>query len=210
MWNELFNMENSFWTFANKVADMVLLEIAWVLTCLPVLTIGAASSAFWHVMVRMARDQGGHVLSNYFHAFGSRWKTATALWLSQLAAAAFLLADIWLCIKMNTLPGVFLVGVFGVLLAILLLFSFWLYPLSGSYPFPWRKVWSNSVFLALRHFPHTLSCILLFALSLVLSWFIPYAFLVLPVLACYMEAKAMAWIFSKYDSQEEPEDEADL
>lgn len=30
MLNRVFNVENGFWTFANKVADMVILEILWL------------------------------------------------------------------------------------------------------------------------------------------------------------------------------------
>lgn len=201
MWNKLFDMENSFWTFANKVADMVILEIIWLITSIPLVTVGAATSAFWHVMIRLAEDREGHIIPDYFRAFGKCLKTGTAVWLIQLASGLFLLFDIYICVKMNTLTGVFLVGVFGVFLLILVIFSTWLYPLAGVRGFSCGKVLGNSAYLTLRHFPHTVSCAVLFAASLVLSWYVRYAFIVAPVLACYGEAKVMAWILSRYEEE---------
>ena len=40
-----FNIDNPVWRFIGNIADMFLLSLFWYLCCLPVLTIGAGSTA---------------------------------------------------------------------------------------------------------------------------------------------------------------------
>lgn len=199
MLNRMFNMENDFWMFANKVADMVILELVWLVCCIPVVTAGAAGTAFWHVFVRMAKDQEGRVLSNYFHVFKSRFWTGTGIGLIKLTVGLFFLADIWVCLRMGTAQAMFLAGVLGMLLLFWLLCSMWFYPLAGTFPFSLKKVLGNSVYLTMRHLPYGMACLALSGGALFLSVKIPYGIILLPALGCYVNAKVFAWIFSRYE-----------
>lgn len=198
MLNRVFNVENGFWTFANKVADMVILEILWLVFCIPVVTIGASTAAFWNVMIRMAKDEESYMLSNFLLAFRENFRSSTCVWVIQAAVGTTLGVDLFLCLKMGTEVTMFVFGVLGMLALFFGLFSVWLYPLAGTYGFTWKKVLGNAVFLTMGHLPHTISCLAVFAAAVAVSTKVPYIFLVLPVLACYAEARVMVWVFAKY------------
>ena len=42
MMDRIFNMDNKFFTFMGKAADLILLNIIFLICCLPVVTIGAS------------------------------------------------------------------------------------------------------------------------------------------------------------------------
>lgn len=210
MLNRIFNVENRFWTFANKLADVIILELAWLVTSLPILTIGAASTAFWHVVLLIAEDQEGRILGTYFRMFRKSLKQGTVLWACQLGTGVFLFLDIFLCaVVMKGAAGYILTCVFGVLGIMWLLASMFLYPIAGRFHFPTRKILGNSFFLALRHLPHTIVMILLVAAAAVGSVRIPYMIIYLPPIVLYINAKIYLWIFSLYmeDTGEEEAEE---
>ena len=41
----IFNIDNKFFRALNKLVDMVILSFCWIISCIPVFTIGAASTA---------------------------------------------------------------------------------------------------------------------------------------------------------------------
>lgn len=210
MLDALFSPENKFWMFVAKVADMFFLQCLWLICCIPIVTAGASTAALWKCLNLLARDQEGKPFSDFCKAFKKSFRTATKVWLTQLIAIVFLAADAFACLSMTKagqFPQVmmFLLGVVTVLAVAVVIISFWLYPLAGVYThFGWRKVLSNSVYLTLRHLPHTLSCTLLLISSFVVCYYFPKALVLLPILVCYLCAKVTVWIFSHYPN---PSDE---
>lgn len=191
MLDSIFNMENGFWSFANKLADMVFLGILCFLFCLPIVTIGASTTAFWNVMIRMAKDEESYIWSNFWKAFRKNFRKATVIWFSQAGIGILLIADLFVCLKIGTAVTMFVFGVIAVLGIVFVLCSVWLYPSVSMCEGGWTAVWKHSVFLMLCHLPYTLACLLLVVASAAASVRIPYAVFVFPVLACYVQAKVM-------------------
>ncbi len=198
MLNKIFDMENSFWTFVNKLADVVILELLWLLTSIPLITVGASSVAFWHILLKVATDQEGPIFSGYFRAFRQNIRQGTMIWLLQFASGVWLALDAYICFKSDHLLAIALVGVFGALGLLWLFTSMYLYPLAGRFRFSFKKIIGNSFFLAIRHFPHTLCLLLLPAAAFAAAKYWPYALIGLPALAFYLDARLIHWIFSLY------------
>ena len=203
MLDKIFNMENPFWTFVNKLADVVILELLWLLASLPLITVGAASAAFWHNTLRIVEDQEGRMVSGFFTAFRKSFKTGTAVWLIQLAAGLWLVLDVYICLKAESVIAVFLLGMLCVLSAVFLLASLFLYPLIGRFDFSVKKILGNSVFLCIRHFPHALCMLILAGAAFFASYHFIYAITLLPALAFYLDAMLINWIFSHYMQNED-------
>lgn len=189
MLDRLFDPENRFWTFANKVADMVVLGFLCLVCSLPLVTAGAAFAAFWRMMLELVRDEEAHIFSGYFHAFRGCLLTGTAAWGAHLVLAGFLLFDAFFALRTGTPAGAFLAGLFGALLLLLTLSGLWLYPLIGFLGLRWREAVVRSCLLAVRHLLYGLAGLALLGLALAVSFYVRYTVLFLPVLACYGIAK---------------------
>ena len=92
--SRIFDPENKFWNAIGKVADVTCMSLLWSLTSLPLVTIGAATTAFYAYTMRQVRDTEGSILSGFFGAFKQHFKKATLLWLLEAAGIAFFAADL--------------------------------------------------------------------------------------------------------------------
>ena len=81
MFSEIFNYDNGFWRFMGKLWDALVLNILWVVCCIPLVTVGAATTAVYYVALKLARDEEGYVISSFFKSFKENFRQATALWL---------------------------------------------------------------------------------------------------------------------------------
>lgn len=137
------------------VIDVISVGLLWLVCSLPVLTLGAASTALYYTTVKCIRHERGTLVKSFFAAFRRDFKTATLLWLLFLAAALVLGADAW-AIGLMGLGD----GVLGVLRYLLLLLPLALFP----WVFAFVSRFSNTVggtlkfcaYLALKQFGRTL------------------------------------------------------
>lgn len=72
--NNLFSIDSKFFKFMNGVADCFILSLLWVVFSLPVITIGASTSALYYCVIKVIRRQEGSVLGNFWQAFRSNLK----------------------------------------------------------------------------------------------------------------------------------------
>ena len=92
--SRIFDPENKFWSAISKVADVTCMSFLWTITSLPLVTMGAATTAFYSYTMRQVRDTEGGILSGFFSAFRKHFKKATLLWLLEAAGIAFFAADL--------------------------------------------------------------------------------------------------------------------
>ena len=48
--NSFFNYEGPFFNVLNRLSDLVILNVLWFICCLPIVTIGASTTALYYVM----------------------------------------------------------------------------------------------------------------------------------------------------------------
>ena len=82
----MFNQDSTFMTILNKAADMVILSVLWCVCSLPLLTIGASSSALYHTAVKVIRQGRGYAFSAFLTSFRQNLKQTIPL---TLLLAAF-------------------------------------------------------------------------------------------------------------------------
>ena len=62
---KLFNPDSRIMIFLSRVADLVILNILWLVCCIPVVTIGASTTAMYHVIRHWQKD----TVSDHVRAF---------------------------------------------------------------------------------------------------------------------------------------------
>lgn len=77
--------DSPFFNFMRKLGDVVLLNVTWIVCCLPVATIGASTTALFYAARKIAAGEDHRIWRDFFHSFRANWKQATALWLILLA-----------------------------------------------------------------------------------------------------------------------------
>ena len=77
--------------YMSKFIDMIMLNVIFLISCIPVFTIGAAWTAMYYTCVKVIRRDRGKVWQEYKHSFVVNFKAATGVWVI-LAVAEGVLA----------------------------------------------------------------------------------------------------------------------
>lgn len=99
---KLFNLDSPLMQFMTKVADLMILNILFVVSCLPIVTIGAAWTGLYAVTLKMVGDQESAIARSYFRAFRQNFRQATLVWLGVLALGLAVVLDIRILNAMDT------------------------------------------------------------------------------------------------------------
>jgi uncharacterized membrane protein YesL len=212
--NHLFDPENRFWSFLGKIFDAMFMGLLWALFSLPIVTLGASTTAFYQYTLRQVNDTEGAIWKSFISFFGKRFKKATAIWLIQLGVGAFLAYDLWLCwqmidwsSKINVLKIVFFVLV--TLAVIYLSTSIYLYPILALFDFKVKKVITNAFVMAMGNLPVTITVGLLFLLAGVGACYYPLCTPFFVGLAVFFSSFFLFRVLEKYTVEDENEQEID-
>ncbi len=157
--------------FLNKLTDLLVLNLLFLLCSLPIVTMGAALTAMYAVNLRSVRDGDGYVVSRFFRAFKENFRQATVCWLIVLGTALLLFVDVvfWQRSGMGEAGRVMMIA--SIVIAVFLwIVSIWLFPVLAKMRDRLKIQIRNAVKLALGFFlPHTLICMLIQALAVYLT-----------------------------------------
>lgn len=76
-----FNIDSPIWRVMGFIGDLVLLNLLFILTSVPVFTIGASITALTSVEFRMIEKRTDFVARDYFRAFKENFKNSTIIWI---------------------------------------------------------------------------------------------------------------------------------
>lgn len=154
--SKLFRMDSPLMRFLTKIADLMVLNILFCITSIPLITIGASWTALYSVTLKMVRDEEGSVSRSYFRSFRQNFRQATLLWLGVLVVLALLVLDIRVLNGMaeGTAPGLLRVGV-GILALLGIMMLQYLFPSLARFEASLADTLKNACMMALAHLPKT-------------------------------------------------------
>ncbi|MDO4977258.1 MAG: YesL family protein [Eubacteriales bacterium] len=135
-----------------RVVDYFCLNLIFMITCLPIITIGCSSSAMYYVIFHMLEDKDAHLTRQYLKAWKDNFVKSTILWIFAL----FLLALSYECISFLSHMGL---GTMTLLFyALLLLFLYLLcstliffFSLQARFENTLKQTLKNAWILAMRN-----------------------------------------------------------
>lgn len=161
-----FSQESKFVKFGNRITDLLLLQLATLLCCLPIFTIGASVTAMHHVLLKLYRKEEPYVIPTFFRAFRKNFKQATLTWLIYLGAIVLILADLFLSLHTESVY-LYMSRYLLIVPAILVAFSLsWVFVLLSRYD---NGIWTtirNSMIMVLRFPIKSLSMLVLLFMPL--------------------------------------------
>lgn len=89
----MFNYDNKVFEFINKVVDTMFATLLWVAFSLPVITLGASTTAFYETVHKVLRKNKGYLWHTFWTTFIANFKRSTVVWLIQLGFSAFFFMD---------------------------------------------------------------------------------------------------------------------
>lgn len=196
----LFNMENPVWKFMGKVTDMFLLTCLWLLFSLPIVTIGASTTALFYCAMRLASNREGYLREDFVRTFRENFKSATIAWLIMSALGIFIAGDLYFYHHLGGSVGNLFFWVFLVLAVVFVFVAVYIFPLLAWTDAGLKKVVLLAFVMAFKNFGWSLllitSALLLITAALFVFW--PLLFVSAGGIA-YAHAKILQFVFSQYE-----------
>ena len=152
-----FGIDNPFFGFMGRVGDILILNILFVVTCIPVVTIGTSLCAMYQVALRMARKESNYVAREYFRAWKAEWKQSTVIWLILLAAGCLLVFDVMVGRDMWNILN----AAVGALLFVWGMLFTYVFAVQARFANTIRNTVKNAMYMAVCHFPFTVIMLVL-------------------------------------------------
>lgn len=202
---QLFSYDSKFHLLMSKIFDCILLSIFWIVASLPLVTIGAASTAMIFTAEKAIRQDGGKLWSTYWKVFAQEFWQATALWLIRLVVYAILAAGLYILYYMNQ-EGYFvhrIVALVALIAGVLFIAwsQYWL-PYLARFADTIPVILKNTMLIMLTNFWVDLILLVLLAVYLVLFGYgvlyLPPIVFLLPGLHCYLSTAFSGKVLKKY------------
>lgn len=156
---KLFDPNNPLMRSMSKVADIIILNLLFIVCCIPIVTIGPALTALYCVTMKLVRDEEGGIVKEFFRSFRLNFRQGLVIHLLFLAAAAILFIDIYFVLYSKTSHGIMAYILFAVsaFLAVMgTMTLLYVYPVLAKFDNPTRKTLMVAFTLSIRHWPTTL------------------------------------------------------
>ena len=204
----IFNLDGGIMGFLTKITDLVILNLVFLVTCIPIITIGPALTALYSITLKMVKNEEAYIVKNYFLAFKANFKISFLSWLIVLAVSILIFVDYRIIAQFTNLPSIFLI----LLLAVFFLFSLvilFLFPYIARFENTLRQSFKNAAFMAIASLPYTILLLLINGIFGVFLLFTPpqYSLLICILFAFSMLAFVQSLLFRKVFAKFEPKED---
>jgi len=213
-----FNMDSPFFRAMSRVADLLILNVVFVICCIPIVTIGPALTGLFYVTLKMVRNEESYIVRGFFHSFKQNLRQGIIINLIMMAAGVLLWMDLRIVrANFGGNTGFALSVVFAAMAFFYLMLFIYIYPVLSRFYNTIRNTFINSFLMAIRHLPYTVLMIF-FTACPILIIFMPESMtavqsilLLLLILMgfstiAYCNSFFMAKILDKYMPTEEDEE----
>ncbi len=168
--------------FLEVFGNIFVLNVMYVISCIPILTVGAATTALYSVALKMVKKEEGPIIKSFWKAFKSNFKRGTLVWLIVLAAMAVMWAEYLLVFTVEGILSTFYTVVLVIELLVVAFTLPFLFPLIARYENTLWNTVKNAFLLSFSNFGSWL--------KIALAWFAPICFTLL-----YPKLFFLTWYF---------------
>ena len=153
---KLLDPDSPIMSFLARVADLVILNVLWLLCCLPVVTIGASTTAMYHVVRHLQKESISSVTRDFFRSFKSDFRQATPVYLLLLIPAAAVVMNAWiLSAQSSDVVPVYVRAIWMVSALMLTFVVSFVYPVMAYFDDTVWKTLRTAAVLAVAKLPRT-------------------------------------------------------
>ena len=208
--NRLFSYDNPVMQFISKIFDLVILNLIFIFSCIPVFTVGASLCALNYVSLKMVRNEDPYIWKNFWKSFRQNFKQGTLVWILTLLVCTFLGMDFYIINSQDTTMFAVIRVLLWIICVILLSMFLYVFPIISHFVCSTRQAIKNALLMSIGHLPYTAVLLLVcggivylcaisanaFAITIVLSGICGFS--VMSFSACLLFNR----IFKKYEPEE--------
>lgn len=193
---QFFNADNIIFRGISKWMDYIYVSLLWFVFSIPLITMGAASSALYHTSGQCLRYDRGYIFRSFWNSFRNSFRQSAVL----TVILAVLFGAIHL--DMNLIRGqdgmIILQVLFVAARLLIIMVGVYIFPYISRYKSGLPQVVKNCVCLSVLNFPWTILLTILLTAALCLVSILPGAVLIIPSCAGVFFHLVLERIFDDY------------
>lgn len=201
------NIDNPIMRGLSRVTDCLILSILWFVFSLPIVTLGAASTALYNTVFHYIRRGEGYLWQNFWTGFKESFKRATGAWLIALLALVLLFFDslVFRSMQIQGRPLGFLYWVILGIMAILCGWTQYLFAYCARFEGGTLESVRLSFLLMAAHPLQSLVVLLFVVIAIVLILIVPFLVFLMPGFTTWLCSINIEQVFLKHMSEEDRE-----
>lgn len=207
MKEKIFGVDSPFFRTMSLIGDMMLLNLMWFISSIPVITIGASTTALLYTGMRLARGRDGYVVKNFWKAFRQNFKQSTIIFLILMVLGSALGYAGWFWMNQDSVLGRVLAVITVCLLIVYLIELLFVFAIQARFANTILNTMKNALIIGVQNFPIALLCFV----GVVLLIGLNYTFFVANILTLVVAVGALGYVlglfynlaFRKYIPEEE-------
>ena len=206
-----FQADNPVMVTLSRIADMLWVSVIFLVSCIPVITIGDAITSLYYVCAKVIRHGESYVWREYWRSFKTNFKHSTIFWVIIVGIYYLLYWNInYLGLNKATKDGMggVLAAVYLVMMLILAFITLNVFPIISRFDNRFSVTIKFAVFCAFRHILHTAVVFIMVVFSGMLVY-VQFATptmifgIILPGLVGFLSTYPIEHVFKKYQPKRE-------
>ena len=200
---QLFDVDGPVMSGLSKIADLVILNLLYIFLCVPVFTIGAATTALYYVTLKMVRNEECYTIKSFFKSFKQNFRQATIIWLIFLVAIVAILMDfrilgsgLGLATGLSVSVTKTLILMLFVACVVLSFILSYVFPVLSKFDNTVKNTIKNSFLMSIKHLPFTIAIIAINIVPFAIFYFVPSAIIFL-IISFALSSFGCSFIFNK-------------
>ena len=196
-----FSIDSPFFTFMNKLCDIIVLSIVYVITCLGIVTIGPATTALYYATAKVLRRERGYLLPEYFRSFKANFKSGAFITIVLGVAALILAVDrnyVKTAKELSSNMTFVMSVVFNVMTIMLVFVTLYIFPVLSRFTIKGKQLIKTSFFMSIRHLPTTIVVGVIVIVVGFFTYCIPVLLMFTPALTAFICSFMIERVFKKY------------
>lgn len=168
IFDRFFKNQNPLWAGMNRIFDVFVLNILWLLCSLPIFTVGPSTTAFFYAMINLVRGEDNSVSKDFFRSFRQNFKQAVLLGIPLTAIGVFLVVDVTMSRRAGTGIYTFFMVFFAIIFLLWAFITLYTFPLLAKFEKGSKDLVIWAFILSIRHVGKTLLMLFILVVGL---WF---------------------------------------
>lgn len=199
----LFSPDGPVMEVLRKLMYCVLLNMIFLLCCLPVITIGAALTSLYYTIQKVLKNDRGYVFRAFFQSFKDNLKQTIPVGVVMVLVLVIFQCDSW--ILQEVAAGGHVWGnayiLFEILKYVVIVYSLWVFAYIARFENSTGKILKNASLLMIRHLPTSLLFLVIGAAGGFAMYLLPITMCICPVVMMWFLTALTEKVFFKYMSE---------
>lgn len=209
---KFFDYDSGIMQALSKLFDCICLALLWIFCCIPIFTIGAASTAYYYAYNKAVRQKRSYAWKEFFHGFKISFKQSTIVWLVVFVLYAITILDLMILHGMADAFG-FAKIILAFILVLLILLTMWVtyvFPYMARFDNNTKAIIKNCGIIMIANLPWSVLLLVLFILTAAVFLLLPGIGMFAPAVYIPFANMILERVFRKYMTPEDLEAEKEI